>query len=146
MWRGRVRGQFEARLKSLIEEVKSLGNIILVIDELHNIVGAGDAEGAMSAANILKPALARGEIQVVGATTLSEYRKHIEKDTALERLFQTVIVDEPSIEDSIEILKGIREYYEQYHSVKITDEIISAAVKMSEQLYYGPVSCPDKAD
>lgn len=138
------RGQFEARLKSLIEEVKSLGNIILVIDELHNIVGAGDAEGAMSAANILKPALARGEIQVVGATTLSEYRKHIEKDTALERRFQTVIVDEPSIEDSIEILKGIREYYEQYHSVKITDEIISAAVKMSER-YITDRYLPDKA-
>ena len=138
------RGQFEARLKSLIEEVKSLGNIILVIDELHNIVGAGDAEGAMSAANILKPALARGEIQVVGATTLSEYRKHIEKDTALERRFQTVIVDESSIEDSIEILKGIREYYEQYHSVKITDEIISAAVKMSER-YITDRYLPDKA-
>ena len=138
------RGQFEARLKSLIEEVKSLGNIILVIDELHNIVGAGDAEGAMSAANILKPALARGEIQVVGATTLSEYRKHIEKDTALERRFQTVIVDEPSIEESIEILKGIREYYEQYHSVKITDEIISAAVKMSER-YITDRYLPDKA-
>lgn len=138
------RGQFEARLKSLIEEVKSLGNIILVIDELHNIVGAGDAEGAMSAANILKPALARGEIQVVGATTLSEYRKHIEKDTALERRFQTVIVDEPSIEDSIEILKGIREYYEKYHSVKISDDIIRAAVKMSER-YITDRFLPDKA-
>lgn len=138
------RGQFEARLKSLIEEVKSLGNIILVIDELHNIVGAGDAEGAMSAANILKPALARGEIQVVGATTLAEYRKHIEKDTALERRFQTVMVDEPSIEDSIEILKGIREYYEKYHSVKITDEIIRAAVKMSER-YITDRFLPDKA-
>lgn len=138
------RGQFEARLKSLVEEVKSLGNIILVIDELHNIVGAGDAEGAMSAANILKPALARGEIQVVGATTLTEYRKHIEKDTALERRFQTVIVDEPSVEDSIEILKGIREYYENYHSVKISDEIIGMAVRMSER-YITDRFLPDKA-
>lgn len=138
------RGQFEARLKSLIEEVKSLGNIILVIDELHNIVGAGDAEGAMSAANILKPALARGEIQVVGATTLAEYRKHIEKDSALERRFQTVIVDEPSVGDSIEILKGIREYYENYHSVKISDDIISAAVKLSER-YITDRYLPDKA-
>ena len=138
------RGQFESRLKNVVEEVKSLGNIILVIDELHNIVGAGDAEGAMSAANILKPALARGEIQVLGATTLSEYRKHIEKDSALERRFQTVIVDEPSIEDSIEILKGIREYYENYHSVKISDELIEAAVKLSER-YITDRFLPDKA-
>ena len=138
------RGQFEARLKNVIEEVKSLGNVILVIDELHNIVGAGDAEGAMSAANILKPALARGEIQVLGATTLNEYRKHIEKDTALERRFQTVIVEEPSIEDSIEILKGIREYYEDYHSVKISDELIEAAVKLSER-YITDRFLPDKA-
>ncbi len=138
------RGQFEARLKGIVEEVKSLGNIILVIDELHNIVGAGDAEGAMSAANILKPALARGEIQVLGATTLNEYRKHIEKDTALERRFQTVIVDEPSVEESIEILKGIREYYENYHSVKISDELIEAAVKLSER-YITDRYLPDKA-
>lgn len=138
------RGQFEARLKGVIEEVKQLGNIILVIDELHNIVGAGDAEGAMSAANILKPALARGEIQVLGATTLTEYRKHIEKDSALERRFQTVIVDEPSVEESIEILKGIRGYYEKYHSVKISDEIISAAVKLSER-YITERFLPDKA-
>ncbi len=138
------RGQFEARLKGVIEEVKALGNIILVIDELHNIVGAGDAEGAMSAANILKPALARGEIQVLGATTLTEYRKHIEKDTALERRFQTVIVDEPSVDESIEIVKGIRGYYENYHSVKISDEIISAAVKLSER-YITDRFLPDKA-
>ena len=138
------RGQFESRLKSIIEEVKELGNVILVIDELHNIVGAGDADGAMSAANILKPALARGEIQVVGATTLTEYRKHIEKDSALERRFQTVIVDEPSIEDSIEIIKGIKDYYEKYHHVVITDEIIEAAVKLSER-YITDRFLPDKA-
>ncbi len=138
------RGQFEARLKGIIEEVKELGNVILVIDELHNIVGAGDADGAMSAANILKPALARGEIQVVGATTLNEYRKHIEKDSALERRFQTVIVDEPSIEDSIEIIKGIKDYYEKYHHVKITDEIIEVAVKLSER-YITERFLPDKA-
>lgn len=138
------RGQFESRLKSVIEEAKSLGNIILVIDELHNIVGAGDAEGAMSAANILKPSLARGEIQVIGATTLTEYRKYIEKDTALERRFQTVIVDEPSPEDSMEILKGIRDYYEQYHHVKISDEIIDEAVKLSER-YITDRYLPDKA-
>ena len=127
------RGQFESRLKGLIEEAKKLGNIILVIDELHNIVGAGDAEGAMSAANILKPALAKGEIQVIGATTLTEYRKHIEKDSALERRFQTVIVEESNIEDSIEILKGIKDYYENYHKVIISDEVIRAAVIMSER-------------
>lgn len=111
-----------------------------MIDELHNIVGAGDAEGAMSAANILKPALARGEIQVVGATTLSEYRKHIEKDTALERRFQTVIVDEPSIEDSIEILKGIREYYEQYPQRKNYGRNYQRGGEDVRALYYGPVS------
>lgn len=138
------RGQFEARLKSVIEEAKSQGNVILVIDELHNIVGAGDADGAMSAANILKPALARGEIQVVGATTLAEYRKYIEKDTALERRFQTVIVDEPSIEDSIEILEGIKDYYESYHHVRIPSEIIRSAVIMSER-YITDRFLPDKA-
>lgn len=138
------RGQFESRLKALIEEAKELGNIILVIDEIHNIVGAGDAEGAMSAANILKPALARGEIQVLGATTLTEYRKHIEKDTALERRFQSIIVDEPSIADSIEILKGIRDYYENYHNVLISDDIIKFAVKMSER-YITERFLPDKA-
>ncbi len=138
------RGQFEARLKKILEEAKEAGNIILVIDELHNIVGAGDAEGAMSAANILKPALARGDIQIIGATTLNEYRKHIEKDTALERRFQPVMVDEPSVNDSIEILKGIRDYYESYHRVKISDEVIRQAVLMSER-YITDRFLPDKA-
>ncbi len=138
------RGQFESRMKGIIEEAKLLGNIILVIDELHNIMGAGEAEGAMNAANILKPALSRGEIQVIGATTLNEYRKHIEKDTALERRFQPVIVDEPSIEDSIEILKGIKDYYENYHRVKISDEVIKTAVMLSER-YITDRYLPDKA-
>lgn len=138
------RGQFESRMKGIIEEAKSFGNIILVIDELHNIMGAGEAEGAMNAANILKPALSRGEIQVIGATTLNEYRKHIEKDTALERRFQPIIVDEPSIEESIEILKGIKHYYEQYHRVKISDEIVKAAVNYSER-YITDRLLPDKA-
>ena len=138
------RGQFEARLKNVIEEAKSLGNVILVIDELHNIVGAGDAEGAMSAANILKPALARGEIQVIGATTLGEYRKHIEKDTALERRFQTVIVEEASVADSVEILEGIKDYYEKYHHVTISREVIEAAVTLSER-YVTERFLPDKA-
>ena len=138
------RGQFEARLKKLLEEAKELGNIILVIDELHNIVGAGDAEGAMSAANILKPALARGDIQVLGATTLDEYRKHIEKDSALERRFQPVKVDEPSISDTIEIIKGIRDYYEKFHHVKISDEVTEQAVIMSER-YITDRFLPDKA-
>lgn len=138
------RGQFESRMKGIIEEAKSLGNVILIIDELHNIMGAGEAEGAMNAANILKPALSRGEIQVIGATTLNEYRKHIEKDSALERRFQPVIVDEPSVEDTIEILKGIRDYYENYHRVKITDEVIDAAARMSER-YITDRFLPDKA-
>ena len=138
------RGQFEARLKKLLEEAKELGNIILVIDELHNIVGAGDAEGAMSAANILKPALARGDIQVLGATTLDEYRKHIEKDSALERRFQPVLVNEPSIADTIEIIKGIRDYYEKFHFVKISDEVAQQAVIMSER-YITDRFLPDKA-
>ncbi len=138
------RGQFESRMKGIIEEAKSFGNIILVIDELHNIMGAGEAEGAMNAANILKPALSRGEIQVIGATTLNEYRKHIEKDTALERRFQPIIVDEPSIEESIEILQGIKHYYEQYHRVKISDEIVKAAVNYSER-YITDRLLPDKA-
>ena len=138
------RGQFESRMKGIIEEAKSFGNIILVIDELHNIMGAGEAEGAMNAANILKPALSRGEIQVIGATTLNEYRKHIEKDSALERRFQPIIVDEPSIEESIEILKGIKHYYEQYHRVKISDEIVKAAVNYSER-YITERLLPDKA-
>ena len=138
------RGQFEARLKNLLNEASEAGNVILVIDEIHNIVAAGDAEGAMSAANILKPALARGEIQIIGATTLSEYRKHIEKDSALERRFQPVIVDEPGIEESIEILKGIKDYYQEYHKVKISDKIIEKAVKMSER-YITDRFLPDKA-
>ena len=138
------RGQFEARLKGIIEETKKLGNIILVIDELHNIVGAGDAEGAMSAANILKPALARGEIQVIGATTLTEYRKFIEKDSALERRFQSVIVEEPSPEETVEVLRGIKEYYENYHKVKIPDEVINTAVTLSRR-YITDRFLPDKA-
>ncbi len=138
------RGQFESRLKGIIKEVKELANIILVIDELHNIVGAGDAEGAMSAANILKPALAKGELQVIGATTLTEYRKFIEKDTALERRFQTIIIEEPSIDESIEILKGIKGYYEEYHKVKITDEVIKQAVLLSKR-YITERFLPDKA-
>ena len=138
------RGQFESRLKSLLIEAEERGNVVLVIDEIHNIVAAGDAEGAMSAANILKPALARGEIQIIGATTLNEYRKHIEKDTALERRFQPVLVDEPSIEESIEILNGIKDYYEDYHKVKISNEIVEQAVKMSER-YITDRFLPDKA-
>ena len=138
------RGQFEARLKGIIEETKKLGNIILVIDEMHNIVGAGDAEGAMSAANILKPALSRGEIQVIGATTLAEYRKHIEKDSALERRFQTVIVEEPSPAETIEVLKGIKGYYEEYHKVKISDEVVVSAVLLSKR-YITDRFLPDKA-
>lgn len=138
------RGQFESRMKGIIEEAKSLGNIILVIDELHNIMGAGEAEGAMNAANILKPALAKGDIQVIGATTLNEYRKHIEKDSALERRFQPVIVDEPSIEETIDILKGIKDYYENYHRVKISNEVIEKAVIFSER-YITDRFLPDKA-
>ena len=138
------RGQFESRMKGLIEEIRKQGNIILVIDEVHNIVGAGDAEGSMNAANILKPALLRGEIQVIGATTFTEYRKHIEKDSALERRFQPVTINEPSVADSIEILKGIRKYYEDYHGVKISDEMCAEAVKMSER-YITDRFLPDKA-
>ena len=138
------RGQFESRMKGLIEEIKKLGNIILVIDEVHNLVGAGDAEGSMNAANILKPALSRGEIQVIGATTLVEYRKYIEKDSALERRFQPVIVNEPSIEDAVEIIKGIAPYYESFHHVKITPDIARLAVLMSER-YITDRFLPDKA-
>ena len=138
------RGQFESRMKGLIEEIRKQGNIILVIDEVHNIVGAGDAEGSMNAANILKPALSRGEIQVIGATTFTEYRKHIEKDSALERRFQPVTINEPSVADSIEILKGRRKYYEDYHGVKISDEMCAEAVKMSER-YITDRFLPDKA-
>jgi len=138
------RGQFESRMKGIIDEAKALGNIILIIDELHSIIGAGEAEGSMNAGNILKPALSRGEIQVIGATTLNEYRKYIEKDCALERRFQPVIVDEPSIEDTIEILKGIKKYYEDYHIIKIPDEVIEAAVLLSER-YITDRFLPDKA-
>ncbi len=138
------RGQFESRMKGLIDEVKKLGNIILVIDEVHSIVGAGDAEGSMNAANILKPALSRGEIQVIGATTLTEYRKYIEKDSALERRFQPVIVEEPSIDDSVEILKGIAPYYESFHHVAISPDICRQAVTMSER-YITDRYLPDKA-
>ena len=138
------RGQFESRMKGLIDEIRKQGNIILVIDEVHNIVGAGDAEGSMNAANILKPALSRGEIQVIGATTFTEYRKHIEKDSALERRFQPVTINEPSVADSIEILKGIRKYYEDFHGVRISDEMCEEAVKMSER-YITDRFLPDKA-
>ena len=138
------RGQFESRMKGLIEEIKKTGNIILVIDEVHNLVGAGDAEGSMNAANILKPALSRGEIQVIGATTFNEYRKHIEKDSALERRFQPVTVAEPSVEDSIKIIKGISHYYEEYHGVTISDEMCRQAVLLSER-YITDRFLPDKA-
>ena len=138
------RGQFESRMKGLIDEVKKLGNIILVIDEVHSIVGAGDAEGSMNAANILKPALSRGEIQVIGATTLTEYRKYIEKDSALERRFQPITVEEPSIDDSVEILKGIAPYYESFHHVTISPDICRQAVTMSER-YITDRYLPDKA-
>jgi ATP-dependent Clp protease ATP-binding subunit ClpA len=138
------RGQFESRMKGLIEEIKKMGNIILVIDEVHNLVGAGDAEGSMNAANILKPALSRGEIQVIGATTFSEYRKHIEKDAALERRFQPVTVAEPSIEDSVKILEGIAHYYEECHGVRISPEMCRLAVTMSER-YITDRYLPDKA-
>ena len=138
------RGQFESRMKGLIEEIRKLGNIILVIDEVHNIVGAGDAEGSMNAANILKPALSRGELQVIGATTLNEYRKHIEKDTALERRFQPVVVEEPSLEDSVRIIEGIAPYYEAYHQVSVSPEMCRLAVTMSER-YITDRYLPDKA-
>ena len=138
------RGQFESRIKGLIDEVKVEGNIILFIDEVHNLVGAGDSEGSMSAGNILKPALSRGEIQVIGATTFKEYRKYIEKDAALERRFQPVTVEEPSIEESVKMLSGIKGYYEGYHNVKISDEIIRGAVNLSER-YINDRFLPDKA-
>ena len=138
------RGQFEARMKSLIEECKNCGNIILVIDEIHNIIGAGDAEHSMNAANILKPSLSNGEIQLIGTTTLKEYRKYIEKDTALERRFQPIIVDEPSIDDTIEIIKGIKNYYEDFHKVHISDDVIEKTVIMSEK-YIHDRFLPDKA-
>lgn len=138
------RGQFESRMKGLIDEVKKIGNIILVIDEVHNIVGAGDSEGSMNAANILKPALARGDIQVIGATTLKEYRKYIEKDAALERRFQPVYIGEPSVSETTEILKGIRSYYETFHGVTVSDEMCRRAAEMSER-YITDRFLPDKA-
>ena len=140
----KYRGDFEERIKKALKEVKKAGDVILFIDEIHTIVGAGAAEGAIDAANILKPLLARGEVQIVGATTLNEYRKYIEKDSALERRFQPVTVDEPSIEDSIEILKGLRDKYEAHHNVKITDEAIESAVKLSSR-YINDRFLPDKA-
>ena len=138
------RGQFEGRMKSLIEEVKALGNIILVIDEVHNLVGAGDAEGSMNAANILKPALSRGEIQVIGATTFKEYRKYIEKDTALERRFQPVTINEPSLSETEDILRGVKGYYETFHGVVIPDQIIVQAVYLAHR-YINDRFMPDKA-
>ena len=138
------RGQFEGRMKAIIDECKALGNIILVIDEIHNIIGAGDAEHSMNAANILKPSLSNGEIQLIGTTTLKEYRKYIEKDSALERRFQPIIVDEPNIDDSISILEGIKKYYEEYHKVKISTDVIKQAVIMSEK-YIHDRFLPDKA-
>ncbi len=138
------RGQFEQRMQGLINEVKEAGNVILVIDEVHNLVGSGDAEGSMNAANILKPALSRGEIRVIGATTLTEYRKYIEKDSALERRFQPVTVNEPSLEESAAMLRGIKHYYEDFHMIKIPDDVIEKAVKMSER-YITDRYLPDKA-
>lgn len=138
------RGQFEGRVKALIEEIKTSGNIILFIDEVHNLVGTGDSEGTMNAANILKPALSRGEVQVIGATTFNEYRKYIEKDSALERRFQPVTANEPSIEDTIELLKGIKEYYEEYHKLYVSDDILKSCAVLSER-YITDRYLPDKA-
>ena len=138
------RGQFEGRMKTLIDECKQSGNIILVIDEIHNIIGAGDAEHSMNAANILKPSLSNGEIQLIGTTTLKEYKKYIEKDSALERRFQPVLIEEPTIDDTIEILKGIKKYYEDFHKVRISNDVIAQTVKMSEK-YIHDRFLPDKA-
>ena len=140
----KYRGEFEERLKKVIEEIRSSDNCILFIDELHMLVGAGAAEGAVDAANILKPALARGEIQAIGATTLDEYRKHIERDAALERRFQPVRVDEPSQEDTIEILKGVRGAYEEHHKLKISDDALTSATELSAR-YVSDRFLPDKA-
>ena len=139
----KYRGDFEERIKTAMEEVQKAGNIILFIDELHTIIGAGAAEGAIDAANIIKPALGRGEIQVIGATTLNEYRKHIEKDAALERRFQPVTVNEPTQEETIEILKGLRDRYEAHHKLKIPDEAMEAAVTMSVR-YITTDFCPTR--
>ncbi|MBQ9375700.1 MAG: ATP-dependent Clp protease ATP-binding subunit, partial [Ruminococcus sp.] len=138
------RGQFESRCKGLVQEVKNQGNVILFIDEVHNLVGTGDSEGTMNAANILKPALSRGEVQVIGATTFKEYRKHIEKDSALERRFQPVTVTEPTVDDTISILMGIKKYYENYHKVKVSDEIVRMCAILSER-YINDRYLPDKA-
>ena len=138
------RGQFEARMKSIIDECKSDGNIILVIDEIHNIIGAGDSDHTTNAANILKPSLADGTIQLIGTTTLSEYRKFIEKDSALERRFQQVMVEEPNVDDSIKIIQGIKGYYENYHKVLISNDVINKLVRMSEK-YIHDRFLPDKA-
>ena len=138
------RGQFEQRVKGLLSEVKAAGNVILFIDEIHNIVGAGDSDGAMNAANIMKPALSRGQIQVIGATTFAEYRKYIEKDSALERRFQPVKVEEPSIRDTIAVLQGVKGYYEKYHCVRVPDSIVTSVVQLSER-YITDRFLPDKA-
>ncbi len=138
------RGQFETRLNNIIDEAKRHGKIILVIDEIHSIIGAGDNHGTMDAANILKPALARADIQIIGATTINEYKKHIEKDKALERRLQSVLVEEPSIEDTIKIIKGLKEYYENYHKIILTDDVIETAVKLSSR-YITDRYLPDKA-
>ena len=140
----KYRGQFEERIKAVMEEIKRTGNVILFVDEIHTIVGAGSAEGTMDASNIIKPALARGELQCVGATTLDEYRKYIEKDSALERRFQTVKVNEPSVEDTIRILKGIRHKYEEHHNVKIADDALAAAARLTDR-YLSGRHLPDKA-
>ena len=140
----KYRGEFEDRMKKVMEEIRQAGNVILFIDELHTLIGAGGAEGAIDASNILKPSLARGELQCIGATTLDEYRKYIEKDAALERRFQPIQVDEPSVEESIQILNGLRDRYEAHHRVKITDEAIEAAAKMSDR-YISDRFLPDKA-
>ena len=142
--KSKYRGEFEERIKKVISEVASAGNVLLFIDELHTIIGAGGAEGALDASNILKPALARGEIQVIGATTIEEYRKYIEKDAALERRFQPVMVEEPKEEETIEILRGLRPLYEKHHGVTISDEGIEAAVRLSSR-YVNDRFLPDKA-
>lgn len=140
----KYRGEFEDRLKKVMDEIRQAGNIILFIDELHTLIGAGGAEGAIDASNILKPSLARGELQCIGATTLNEYRKYIEKDAALERRFQPIQVDEPSVEETVLIIKGLRDRYEAHHRVKITDEAVEAAAKLSDR-YISDRFLPDKA-
>ena len=140
----KYRGEFEERIKRVIAEVRNAGNVILFLDEIHTIIGAGGAEGAIDASNILKPSLARGELQLIGATTLEEYRKHIEKDAALERRFQPVKVEEPTEEEAVDILMGLKSRYEEHHSVKITDEAVKAAVRLSKR-YINDRFLPDKA-